>query len=78
LVTYSHGEYFALGKKLGKFGYSVDKRMHHTEKSMENHHPTDETTAKKESSRHSKAKAQAKRKQNHKRSTKNLKKKSKK
>ncbi len=25
LVTYSHGEYFALGKKLGSFGYSVKK-----------------------------------------------------
>lgn len=23
LVAYSHGEYFELGKKLGKFGYSV-------------------------------------------------------
>ncbi len=26
LVTYSHGEYFALGEKLGKFGYSVRKK----------------------------------------------------
>lgn len=26
LVAYSHGEYFALGEKLGKFGYSVRKR----------------------------------------------------
>ncbi len=26
LVAYSHGEYFALGKKLGKFGYSVAKK----------------------------------------------------
>ncbi|MBR6485877.1 MAG: flavin reductase family protein [Lachnospiraceae bacterium] len=25
LIAYSHGEYFALGKKLGKFGYSVKK-----------------------------------------------------
>lgn len=25
LVTYSHGEYFTLGKKLGTFGYSVAK-----------------------------------------------------
>lgn len=25
LVAYSHGEYFELGKKLGKFGYSVKK-----------------------------------------------------
>ncbi len=26
LVTYSHGEYFMLGKKLGKFGYSVKRQ----------------------------------------------------
>ena len=26
LITYSHGEYFALGKKVGKFGYSVKKK----------------------------------------------------
>lgn len=27
LVTYSHGEYFLLGKKVGKFGYSVAKKL---------------------------------------------------
>ena len=26
LVAYSHGEYFELGEKLGKFGYSVKKK----------------------------------------------------
>ena len=26
LVTYSHGEYYGLGKKIGKFGYSVKKK----------------------------------------------------
>jgi flavin reductase (DIM6/NTAB) family NADH-FMN oxidoreductase RutF len=26
LITYSHGQYYALGKKLGKFGFSVQKR----------------------------------------------------
>lgn len=26
LAAYSHGEYYALGKKLGKFGYSVEKK----------------------------------------------------
>lgn len=26
LVAYSHGEYFALGDKLGKFGYSIAKK----------------------------------------------------
>ena len=26
LTAYSHGEYFELGKKLGKFGYSVRKK----------------------------------------------------
>ena len=25
LITYSHGEYFSLGDKLGKFGYSIQK-----------------------------------------------------
>ncbi|MBR3642731.1 MAG: flavin reductase, partial [Parasporobacterium sp.] len=25
LIAYSHGEYFSLGEKLGKFGYSVKK-----------------------------------------------------
>lgn len=27
LIAYSHGEYYALGEKLGKFGYSVRKRQ---------------------------------------------------
>ena len=26
LIAYSHGEYFALGKKVGKFGFSTNKR----------------------------------------------------
>ena len=26
LITYSHGEYFTLGEKLGTFGYSVKKK----------------------------------------------------
>ena len=26
LIAYSHGEYFSLGEKLGKFGYSVKKK----------------------------------------------------
>ncbi|MCR5603865.1 MAG: flavin reductase family protein [Lachnospiraceae bacterium] len=26
LITYSHGEYYALGRKLGKFGYSVKRQ----------------------------------------------------
>ncbi len=26
LVAYSHGEYYGLGRKLGKFGYSVEKK----------------------------------------------------
>jgi hypothetical protein len=25
LVMYSHGEYFQMGEKLGKFGYSIQK-----------------------------------------------------
>ena len=26
LIAYSHGEYFTLGEKLGKFGFSVKKK----------------------------------------------------
>ena len=26
LIAYSHGEYFALGEKVGKFGFSVRKK----------------------------------------------------
>ena len=26
LVTYSHGEYFVLRRKIGKFGYSVQRK----------------------------------------------------
>ena len=26
LLAYSHGEYYSLGKRLGKFGFSVEKR----------------------------------------------------
>lgn len=26
LITYAHGQYYALGKKLGKFGFSVQKK----------------------------------------------------
>ena len=29
LVAFAHGEYFALGKKLGSFGYSVKKKKSH-------------------------------------------------
>ena len=30
LITYSHGEYFLMGKKLGTFGYSVAKKRRST------------------------------------------------
>lgn len=32
LVSYSHGEYFELGKKLGSFGYSVQKKKNRPKK----------------------------------------------
>lgn len=32
LVAYSHGAYYALGKKLGKFGFSVAKKPHRTQR----------------------------------------------
>lgn len=31
-IVYCHGEYFDLGKKIGKFGYSVKKRLDGTKK----------------------------------------------
>lgn len=34
LVAYSHGEYFALGEKLGTFGYSVRKKSKNTSKKI--------------------------------------------
>lgn len=39
LVTYSHGEYFLLGKKLGSFGYSVAKKKPHTQAHPKKHTP---------------------------------------
>lgn len=35
LIAYCHGEYFALGEKLGKFGYTVKKRYSSSEKKAE-------------------------------------------
>ncbi len=32
LMAYSHGEYFSLGKKLGRFGYSVKKNVNKKKK----------------------------------------------
>ena len=34
LVTYSHGEYFLLGKKVGSFGYSVQKKKEEEKKKV--------------------------------------------
>ena len=36
LVAYSHGEYFALGRKLGSFGYSVRKKPENQKKKRSN------------------------------------------
>lgn len=33
LIAYSHGEYYALGRKLGRFGFSTDKKKKGTGKS---------------------------------------------
>ena len=32
LVAYAHGEYYELGKKIGKFGFSTDKKKKHPKK----------------------------------------------
>ena len=34
LIAYSHGEYYALGKKLGRFGFSTDKKKKGKRKSL--------------------------------------------
>jgi flavin reductase (DIM6/NTAB) family NADH-FMN oxidoreductase RutF len=36
LVAYSHGEYFTLGEKIGKFGYSVVRKNKSTKKMKSN------------------------------------------
>lgn len=36
LMAFAHGEYFALGKKLGKFGFSAVKKKKHSRKPKEN------------------------------------------
>lgn len=50
LVTYSHGEYFLFGKKLGTFGYSVQKKKvpaKVSEKKMQVSYKTPQNTRKK-------------------------------
>lgn len=37
LIAYSHGEYYALGRKLGKFGFSTDKKNRSAEKRSPRH-----------------------------------------
>lgn len=37
LIAYSHGEYYALGRKLGRFGFSTDKKKKSTGKSRASH-----------------------------------------
>lgn len=39
-ICYSHGEYFSLGKKLGKFGYSVEKKKTKAKRKIRNEQKT--------------------------------------
>lgn len=39
LIAYSHGEYFALGKKVGRFGFSTDKKKKNSHKKTANAKP---------------------------------------
>ena len=34
LIAYSNGHYYSLGKKIGKFGYSVQKRKNTRKKAV--------------------------------------------
>lgn len=36
LITYSNGHYYSLGKKIGKFGFSVQKNKNNTRKKVRN------------------------------------------
>ncbi len=45
LIAYSHGEYFTLGEKVGKFGYSVAKKPAKTAKSAKTAKATKTTKA---------------------------------
>lgn len=47
LVAYSHGEYFMLGEKLGKFGYSVAKKTASKDKDKANTKKTSKKATKK-------------------------------
>ena len=51
LVAYSHGEYFMLGEKLGKFGYSVAKKPAKGKKSGKTEKKSDKDKGKKTSSK---------------------------
>lgn len=48
LIAYSHGEYYALGKKLGKFGFSTDKKKRRAATKSRNPHKKSDTGAVKE------------------------------
>ena len=37
LIAYSHGEYFALGKKVGRFGFSTDKKKKAPQRKKQSH-----------------------------------------
>lgn len=37
-LAYSHGEYFGLGRKLGKFGYSIEKHANHQKQKGQRRH----------------------------------------
>ena len=34
LLAYAHGEYYAIGKKIGRFGFSTDKKKKHPKKKV--------------------------------------------
>ncbi len=51
LVAYSHGEYFLLGEKLGKFGYSVQKKKNPEKTSKKSDKKQKNNTEKRKSNR---------------------------
>lgn len=56
LIAYAHGEYFKLGEKIGKFGYSTDKKNQKNGKIIESPTPCEKKAAKPPHARGSKIK----------------------
>lgn len=62
LLAYCHGEYFALGEKLGKFGFSTAKKRTHAQKKVSSTIPKGEDKVQKDKGAYRSAKPRTKNK----------------